>query len=204
MDKKFALSTAGASNNVLKINITNVLSRTYGIEAITDDRLMISNMLMINDKLPATRTQMFYTNSDNQKGATIRLYESRVTDETMEIEDRIPITEIEMTFVRSVPENTPIEMTMALDNSGSLHIIAEELQNHSKLDTTFQLSNQMTEEEMNREYYKREYTALAKEIARKFVDKCSNCIKCDDSCNICDVLFTIEYLREKGLLKDEF
>ena len=62
----------------------------------------------------------------------------------------------------------------------------------------------MTEEEMNREYYKREYTALAEEIARKFVDKCSNCIKCDDSCNICDVLFTIEYLREKGLLKDEF
>ena len=62
----------------------------------------------------------------------------------------------------------------------------------------------MTEEEMNREYYKREYTPLAEEIARKFVDKCSNCIKCDDSCNICDVLFTIEYLREKGLLKDEF
>ena len=61
----------------------------------------------------------------------------------------------------------------------------------------------MTEEEMNREYYKREYTALAEEIARKFVDKCSNCIKCDDSCNICDVLFTIEYLKEKGLLKDE-
>ena len=62
----------------------------------------------------------------------------------------------------------------------------------------------MTEEEMNRKYYKREYTALAEEIARKFVDKCSNCINCDDSCNICDVLFTIEYLREKGLLKDEF
>ena len=62
----------------------------------------------------------------------------------------------------------------------------------------------MTEEEMNKEYHRRKYTALAEEIARKFVDKCSNCIKCDDSCNICDVLFTIEYLREKGLLKDEF
>ena len=62
----------------------------------------------------------------------------------------------------------------------------------------------MTEEEMNREYYKREYTALAEEIVKKIDDKCSNCIKCDDSCNICDVLFTIEYLKEKGLLKDEF
>lgn len=73
----------------------------------------------------------------------------------------------------------------------------------TSLEKALELLN-MTEEEMNREYYKREYTALAKEIARKFVDKCSNCIKCDDSCNICDVLFTIEYLREKGLLKDEF
>ena len=73
----------------------------------------------------------------------------------------------------------------------------------TSLEKALKLLN-MTEEEMNREYYKREYTALAEEIARKFVDKCSKCIKCDDSCNICDVLFTIEYLREKGLLKDEF
>ena len=73
----------------------------------------------------------------------------------------------------------------------------------TSLEKALKLLN-MTEEEMNREYYKRKYTALAEEIARKFVDKCSDCIKCDDSCNICDVLFTIEYLREKGLLKDEF
>ena len=149
MDKKFALSTGGAANGSLKINITNVLSRTYGIEVIVDDRERISNMLMINDKLPATKTQTFYTNSNNQPGVAIKLYESRVTDKCIEIEDRTPITEIEMTFLKSVPQDTPVEMTMALDNSGSLHIIAEELQNHSKLDTTFQLSNQMSDEEMN-------------------------------------------------------
>ena len=72
----------------------------------------------------------------------------------------------------------------------------------TSLEKALKLLN-MTEEEMNREYYKREYTALAEEIARKFVDKCSDCIKCDDSCNICEALFTIEYLKEKGLLKDE-
>lgn len=79
----------------------------------------------------------------------------------------------------------------------------EKTREKTSLEKALELLN-MTEEEMNREYYKREYTALAEEIARKFVDKCSDCIKCDDSCNICDVLFTIEYLREKGLLKDEF
>ena len=79
----------------------------------------------------------------------------------------------------------------------------EKTKEKTSLEKALKLLN-MTEEEMNKEYYKREYTALAEEIARKFVDKCSDCIKCDDSCNICDVLFTIEYLREKGLLKDEF
>ena len=82
-------------------------------------------------------------------------------------------------------------------------IFETETKEKTSLEKALELLN-MTEEEVNREYYKREYTALAEEIARKFVDKCSNCIKCDDSCNICDVLFTIEYLREKGLLKDEF
>ena len=81
--------------------------------------------------------------------------------------------------------------------------VETEIKEKTSLEKALELLN-MTEEEMNREYYKREYTALAEEIARKFVDKCSNCIKCDDSCNICDVLFTIEYLKEKGLLKDEF
>lgn len=79
----------------------------------------------------------------------------------------------------------------------------EKTKEKTSLEKALELLN-MTEEEMNEEYFKRKYTPLAEEIARKFVDKCSNCIKCDDSCDICDVLFTIEYLREKGLLKDEF
>ena len=73
----------------------------------------------------------------------------------------------------------------------------------TSLEKALELLN-MTEEEVNKEYYKRKYTALAEEIVKKIDDKCSDCFKCDDSCNICDVLFTIEYLREKGLLKDEF
>ena len=79
----------------------------------------------------------------------------------------------------------------------------EKTKEKTSLEKALELLN-MTEEEMNREYYKREYTALAEEIVKKIDDKCSDCFKCDDSCNICDVLFTIEYLREKGLLKDEF
>lgn len=149
MDRKFAMAS-GAMTGGLKINITNVLSRTYGIEVIDErNQMVIQNMLMINDKLPATTTQMFSTRYANQPGIKIKLYESRSTEKTMEIEERIPLTEFDMKFKQPVPAGTPIEMTMALDNSGIIHIIAEELLNNSKLDTTFQLSNQMTEAEMN-------------------------------------------------------
>ena len=119
------------------------------MEALNEGQLKISNMLMINDKLPATKTQTFYTTANNQKGVQIKIYESRSTDEIMGIEDRTPLTEIDMRFRQGVPAETPLVMTMALDNSGILHIIAEEQLNHSKIDTTFQLSNQMTDEEMS-------------------------------------------------------
>ena len=149
MDKKFAMSVGTSAGGAMKINITNVLSRTYGVEALDNDgNHRIFNMLMINDKLPATKTQTFYTTRDNQDAVPIKIFESRSTDETMDIDGRTPLTEIEMKFTQGVPEGTPLKMTTALDNSGILHIIAEEQKYHSKLDTTFQLSNQMTDDEM--------------------------------------------------------
>lgn len=149
LDKKFAISVGGSAGNALKLNITNVLSRTYGIVALQNGKPVICNMLMINDQLPSTKTQRFYTAEDNQDAAVISVYESRSTDEVMELEDRVALTDIDMRFTKKVPYNTAVDMTLALDNAGMLHIIAEEQQYHSKLDTTFQLSNQMTDDEMN-------------------------------------------------------
>lgn len=149
MDKKFALSTGSAVGGAMKISITNVLSRTYGVGVLdSNDNPIISNMLMINDKLPAKKTGTFQTHVDNQVAVSIKIYESRSTDENMDIDGRTPLTEIEMRFHQAVPKETPLSMTMALDNTGMLHIIAEEQKYHSKLDTTFQLSNQMTDDEM--------------------------------------------------------
>lgn len=149
MDKKFALSAGNTAGGTMKISITNVLSRTYGVELLDeDDKPRIYNMLMINDKLPATKTQTGYAAKNNQKALSLKIYESRSTDHDMDIDGRMPLTEIEMKFTQEVPQGTPVVMTLALDNTGMLHIIAEEQKYHSKLDTTFQLSNQMTDDEM--------------------------------------------------------
>lgn len=146
LDKKFALSTSGYG--AIKMNITNVLSRTYGISAYNeDDDLVICNMLMSNDKLPATTTRSFWTGQNNQTGAELPIFETRSMEPTLPLEDREPITTIHMRFNERVPKGTEITVMLALDNSGILHVMAEELCRHSKLETTFDLSNQMTEDE---------------------------------------------------------
>lgn len=151
LDKKFAVSMGSSAGTGVKLNITNVLSRTYGMSSYIDDNyndLKISNILMINEKLPASSTKSFSTISNNQSGLDIDIYESRSTDPVIEIDGKQPLTSINMKFIKPVPANTEVMITFALDNSGILHIMAEEQLNHSKLDTTFQLSNQMTDDEM--------------------------------------------------------
>ena len=66
----------------------------------------------------------------------------------MAIEGRKPLTTIDMTFTQMVPRGTEIQIAFMLDNSGILHVVAEEMLYHSKLDTTFTLSNQMSGTEM--------------------------------------------------------
>lgn len=147
LDKKF--STVSGSAGMAKLNVKNVLSRTYGVDVWDGRKMIIENLLMINSELPATKTNHYGTVSHNQDGVDINLYESRVTDETMEIEDRKPLTTIHMIFQRPVPKGTEIKMTLALDNSGILHIYAKEELYGSELDTTFELSNQMSDSEIS-------------------------------------------------------
>ena len=78
----------------------------------------------------------------------------------------------------------------------------EKTKEKTSLEKALELLN-MTEEEMNREYDRRRYVPLAEEIEEKSRNRCWECNRNDDSCDVCEILFTIKYLKEKGLLKDE-
>ncbi len=130
------------------VNITNVLSKTYGFSAYdvsNGDILRIFNMIMINDKLPASHTETFVTRYDNQTSCDLSVYESVSNDTVIDMDGREPVVVAEMKFKSSVPKGTPVIQTLTVDNSGCLHIIAEEQLNHTKLETKFQLSNQMSD-----------------------------------------------------------
>lgn len=148
LEQKYLMSGNSGSRDVM-INITNVLSRTYGIAVLHGNELVIENMLMINDKLPASKFDTYGTSVDNQDGLSLKLFESRSTERVMKIEDREPITDFKMSFTRAVPKGTAVNVTLSLDNSGTIHVVAEEMLYHSKLDTTFKLSNQMSDTELS-------------------------------------------------------
>ena len=78
----------------------------------------------------------------------------------------------------------------------------EKTKEKTSLEKALELLN-MTEEEMNREYDRRKYVPLAEEIEEKSRSRCWECNRNDDSCDVCEILFTIKYLKEKGLLKNE-
>ena len=148
LDKKFEQSQLMGLTGLSKINITNVLSRTYGVRYIDGSTYKIQNMLMINDALPAKRTESFYTIYDNQHGISLIIYESLSTEDVInDITDMKPITEVDMRFNQQVPKGTKVEVTLTLDNSGLLHILASEKLYGNALDTTFQIRNQMSENE---------------------------------------------------------
>ena len=149
LEEKFARLSTGRKGSG-KLTIRNVMSRTYGIQTRDRDRedsFHITNILMCNTPLPARATELFQTAYDNQSRVTLSIFESRSMDKEYPLEDQEPIVNITMEFKRSVPVNTELQVTFAIDGSGILHVMAEEMYAHSTLDTTFSLSGQMTARE---------------------------------------------------------
>ena len=148
MSDAFTKQNPNGSGSIGKLQIKNVLSRTYGISALDSNvQLKLFNMLLINDTLPANKTEVFSTHENNQQSIQINIYETRDKNEVAEVEGREPILTADMRFNNRVPKGTDIIVTLTLDNEGMLHLKAEEQAFKTLLDTTFELKNDMSEKD---------------------------------------------------------
>ena len=77
----------------------------------------------------------------------VRICESRSMEDSYLAEGHEPVAEARMTFNTDVPKGTPVVIALTLDGSGLLHVSAEEMYGHSKLDAELRLTDQMSEEE---------------------------------------------------------
>ena len=146
MSTKFSAMSSGAF-----IEISNVLSKTYGVEVINPVTKAneISNIIFANSPLPVSNEKMYSTATAGQTGVEIKIYETNSMENTIPMEGRKPITVITMTFNTRLPADTPFSIIFSFDNSGLLHIVAEEKHSHSRLDTTFNVSNSMSDQDIS-------------------------------------------------------
>ena len=131
-------------------SIKNVLSRTYGTAAYDENSVLrIYNMLMMNSQMPVREEMEFLTRENNQTSIRIEIFESISPEESMNIEDGTKIGEFTLKLGRPVPIHTPLVIILSIDNSGILHLYAEEKNlTHARVEGDIQLTHQLNEQEM--------------------------------------------------------
>jgi molecular chaperone DnaK len=130
--------------------VTNVTSRSFGVIAWerNEQRDVVSNLIRVNDPLPATITQTFGTAEANQTLAHIQIVDNLSSAEIYKPEDSRVLGETEMQLPRGLPEGSPIEITFHLNEQGRLQMTARELTDGREANVELQTEAIMSAEEV--------------------------------------------------------
>ena len=111
---------------------SEVTSKSYGVAAMIGDNLMLSHVILKNDEIPCSKTNTYQTRGMSQTKIEIKVYESNMPDEVIELSFGKKITSGEMILPPGLPSETPIFVTFSLDRKGLLNITAVENSRGSK------------------------------------------------------------------------
>ncbi len=115
-----------------EMKVTNVVSHSFGVVAVrkTGSGLeeYISNLILAQAPLPASRTRQYGTVEANQSGVQLRIMESTVReDEIDDLAEGSEVGEAILPMAPDLPEGSPIEVTFELNQQGRLHITGKDL-----------------------------------------------------------------------------
>lgn len=132
------------------LSITNVTSRSFGVIAIdaqTNEEI-VSNIIRVNDSVPAEATQRFGTMEANQQHADIRIVENIISDERADLVSSEEIGNASLNLPSGLPANAPIEITFKLNEQGRLHATARELSDNRVVEVDIQTTRVISESEL--------------------------------------------------------
>ena len=140
-NSRFALSSS--------IKISDVLSRTYGVEVFDVEKKvnLINNMLMKGQKLPTKVVRNYRTLQASNRN-TISIFESESDREEIAMDEGTLLGEAEMIFPRVMEKNTLIEVNLFMDNSGLLKLVATEFDTNTVVTAEFTPSGGLTGSEL--------------------------------------------------------
>jgi molecular chaperone DnaK len=132
------------------LSITNVTSRSFGVVAFdgrTNEEI-VSNIIRVNDSVPAEATQRFGTMEANQQHADIRIVENIISDERADLASSEEIGNASLNLPSGLPANAAIEITFKLNEQGRLHATARELSDNRVVEVDIQTTRVISDSEL--------------------------------------------------------
>lgn len=135
---------------VSKKRIVNVTSRSFGVIALdkSQGREVVSNLIRVNDPLPANVTQRFGTVVTNQPSAQVQIVDNFSSDPTYEPSKSRILRDKDLTLPPSLPEESPIEITFQLNEQGRLRMTARDLTSGREIEDELDIEGVMSKEEV--------------------------------------------------------
>jgi len=132
------------------ISITNVASHCFGIIALNKaDQQVIANLIRVNDPLPFTKAETFYTVQADQQSVNIQVMENSVSEyEVADISRGEEIGNAILNLPPHLPVHAPFEVTFELNQEGRLHVTGRELSSNRMVEVTIQIKLGIPEEEL--------------------------------------------------------
>ncbi len=131
------------------VKIINVSSRSFGTEAYSNDELKLFNILLKNSELPATGVNSFFPRYDGQEAVAFVVKENLSSDPIIDPEMGKEIGAVSLNMPAGVTRDTEIQVTFRLDESGLLHLNAKEMKEGGEIETVFQTTEGLNEQEMS-------------------------------------------------------
>lgn len=119
--------------------VTTVVPRAFGVKTVdvADDgheTFSVSHVLRANTALPAApEPERFFTAYEDQTGISIEIWEQAGAAESMELADNAKIGEGVITGLPRLRKGSPIDISFAMDELGTLKVHAVELQTKKDL-----------------------------------------------------------------------
>lgn len=131
-----------------KVVIHTKTTKSFGIKALRDNHMLISNIIRKNEETPCTVSKIFGIAEDNQEYADIELFESAVLDETYEVDMAYRIGNAVLELPSGLRAGSGVEVTLELSSEGTISLTGRELTTNREIIATFKSDCVLEEEEI--------------------------------------------------------
>lgn len=129
--------------------ITNVTSKSFGMVAYNQaDREVVFNLLLVDQPVPASYQEKFFTREEGQIGVDMRCMENQLPEREVQVAESKEVGLAVLEFARPLPQGSPVEVTFDLGPDGLLHVRGRDLTTGREMKAEFRTESIMSREEV--------------------------------------------------------